>query len=95
MPIPRATAARVLILAALAVAAVFAVLKAGEVTEARVAESLAGDAGSSGAASNDRTRGSRAAAAGRKPNRSMAPSRLWAFPTIRRRSRPSTPISNG
>ncbi|ACS38938.1 sensor histidine kinase [Methylorubrum extorquens] len=44
MPIPRATAARVLILAALAVAAVFAVLKAGEVTEARVAESLAGDA---------------------------------------------------
>jgi len=44
MPIPRATAARALILAALAVAAVLAVLKAGEVAEARVAESLAGDA---------------------------------------------------
>jgi len=44
MPFPRATAARVLILAALAAAAVLAVLKAGEVTEARVAESLAGDA---------------------------------------------------
>ncbi|MCJ2030520.1 ATP-binding protein [Methylobacterium sp. J-043] len=43
-PFPRATAARVLILAALAAAAVLAVLKAGEVTEARVAESLAGDA---------------------------------------------------
>ncbi|MEH3117646.1 MAG: ATP-binding protein [Methylorubrum populi] len=44
MPFPRATAARALILAALAVAAVLAVLKAGEVAEARVAESLAGDA---------------------------------------------------
>ncbi|KQQ25036.1 ATPase [Methylobacterium sp. Leaf123] len=43
-PFPRATVAHVLILAVLAVAAVFAVLKAGEVTEARVAESLAGDA---------------------------------------------------
>ncbi len=43
-PFPRATAARALILAALAVASVFAVLKAEEVAEAQVAESLAGDA---------------------------------------------------